>query len=519
MIPPGTADNGMHVHFLSLFSGVSACRRKSVRCLACVQDSDPKSEVALMNATRSFCLAAVLATIVGCSDSSDSPFQVEEAAPPPPPAIQPAQLRVTHAAPDAPDVNVYVDGARALEAVAFKQSSGLLTIDNPGAIEVEVRGLLPDGSEATVIGPVELVLEPGIRTDVVAYDTLFDANGDLNIKAKVLDPVAIESAIADVRVSVMHAAPAAGAVDIYVTGPDDPLASVAPIDAGFGDALGPLALQPDTEYRVRITGDGSEAVVYDSGTLSFAAGTEVLVLAINNTFKVGSNPVNLLAAGVEGAVELTDPGMGSAVRVVHNSADTPAVDVIVDGAAVLTGVPFPAASAYGDIEVPAGTYNVVVAANADNSIAPINVDLTLGQAESYTVLAIGSFAANTIEALVTNDDRRNIATAARVEVIHGSSIIAGEIPVDVYLTADGVIADAEPAIANLAYPGTTGQIPLTPGSYWVTVTTAGDKAVVAFDSGGTVALEAGVNYTVIARDPSPAEVVGNPLIQLTILTN
>ncbi|MEQ8802189.1 DUF4397 domain-containing protein [Haliea sp.] len=473
-----------------------------------------------MKVSRSLCLAAVLATIVGCSDSSDSPAQPEVTPPPPPPpAVQPAQLRVTHAGADAPDVNVYVDGELALEEVAFRQSSGLLTIDNPGSIEVEVRGVLADGSEVTVIGPVELVLEEGVRTDVVAYDALFDADGELNLKAKVLDPVAIEEDISGVRVSVMHAAPVAGDVDIYVTGPDDPLASAAPIDAGFGDALGPLALEPDTDYRVRITGDGSDAVVYDSGILSFPAGTEVLVLAINNTFKVGSNPVNLLAVGAEGATEVVDPSMGASVRVVHNSADTPAVDVIVDGATVLANVPFPAASAYGDIEVPAGTYNVVVAANADNSIAPIDVDLALEQTASYTVLALGSFAANSIEALVTSDDRRNIATAARVEVIHGSSIVAGEIPVDVYLTADGVIADADAAISDLAYPGTTGQIALTPGNYWVTVTAAGDKSVVAFDSGGTVTLEGGVNYTVIARDPSPAEIAGSPLIELTILVD
>jgi hypothetical protein len=473
-----------------------------------------------MKLTQSLCLAAVLATIVGCSDSSDSPAQTDVTPPPPPPpAVQPAQLRVTHAVPDAPSVNVYVNGELALEGVEFRQSSGLISINNPGAIDVEVRGLLPNGSEVSVIGPVELVLEEGVRTDVVAYDSLFDADGNLNIKAKVLDSVTVEDDIADVRVSIMHAAPAAGDVDIYVTSPGDSLSSAAPIEAGFGDSLGPVALEPDTDYRVRITGDGSDEVVYDSGTLNFPAGTEVLVLAINNTYKVGSNPVNLLAVGADGATEILDPGMGAAVRVVHNSADTPAVDVIVDGATVLAGVPFPSASAYGDIEVPAGSYNVVVAASADNSIAPINADLSLDQSQSYTVLAIGSFAADSIEALVTNDDRRSVATAAKVEVIHGSSIVAGEIPVDVYLTADGVIADAEPAIADLGYSETTGQIALTPGSYWVTVTAAGDKSVVAFDSGAAIGLEGGVNYTVIARDPSSVEVSGSPLIKLTILTD
>lgn len=468
---------------------------------------------------RSFlAVFAALLFLSGCSDSSDNAVESPDITPPVP-ATEPAELRITHASPDSPNVNVYVNGERALADIAFKQSSGLIVFEEPGLLEVEVRGILPGGSEVSVIGPVDITLEEGVRTDVVAYDTLFDANGDLNIKAKVLEPVAIESAINDVRLSVMHAAPAAATVDIYLTAPDDPLSSVTPIEAGFGDALGPLALEPDTDYRVRITGGGSDAVVYDSGTLSFTAGTEVLVLAINNTFKVGANPVNLLAVNAEGAAEVVGPALGTEVRVVHNSADTPAVDVFIDGARVLEAVPFPAASNYDDIQAPAGTYNVVVAANADNSIAPIDVDLTLEQTKSYTVVAIGSFAENSIEALLTVDDRRSVATEARVEVIHGSSIVAGDIPVDIYLTGDGVIVDAEPAIANLAYAGNTGQLPVTPGNYWITVTAAGDKSVVAFDSNGPLALEGGTNYTVIARDPSPAEVTGSPLILLTLLSD
>lgn len=473
-----------------------------------------------MKAIKHLALASVLPALFACSDSSDRTVSTPPVPQPePPPALEPAQLRVTHASPDAPDVNVYVNGDLALEAVPFRASSGLLTIADPGGLEVEVRALLPDASEVSVIGPVTLTLEPGSRTDVVAYDSVFDANGDLNIKARVLDPVAIEEGIQDVRVSVLHAAGGVGPVDVYVSGPDDTLASLAPLDLDFAQVIPPTALMADTPYRIRITPDGSDSVVYDSGTLQLEGGTELLLVAVNNTWGVGSNPVNLLAVGAEGADELLDPGMGAAVRVVHNSADTPAVDVIVDGTTVLDAVTFPNASGYGDLQAPAGTYNVVVAADADNSIAPIDADLTLDNGRSYSVLAIGSLVAGTVEALVTTDDRRKLATAAKVEVIHGSSIVAGEIPVDVYLTADGVIADAEPAISGLAYPDTTGQLAVTPGAYWVTVTAAGDKSVVAFDSGATIALEAGVNYTVIARDPSSAEVSGNPLIQLTLLAD
>jgi hypothetical protein len=36
------------------------------------------------------------------------------------------QLRITHASPDAPKVNVYIDGQLALGDVDYKQSSGTL---------------------------------------------------------------------------------------------------------------------------------------------------------------------------------------------------------------------------------------------------------------------------------------------------------------------------------------------------------------------------------------------------------
>ena len=468
---------------------------------------------------RKWFAVLVLPFLFACSDSNNNDPGTDPGGPGDGGDMELTQVRVTHASPDAPAVNVYIDGELALGPVEFKESSGLVELEGPVDIEVEVRGILPDGSEVSVIGPVTLTLEGGIRTDVLALGNLFDGEGNLSIAPKVLDGVEIEEGITDVRVSVVHAAPGVGTVDIYVTAPGDDLSAASPITASFEDAAGPVALAADTEYRIRITPTDTDTVVFDSGTLSFAAGTELVVAAVENTYKVGPSPVTLLAIGPEGASEVLDAGQWGAVRVVHNSADTPPVDVLVDGTEVLDAVPFTAASAYSDIEAAPGTYMVTVAADVDNTIAPIMADLPIAAAQSQTVIALGSFADSSITALVTDDDRRNIATTAKVEVIHGSYLVAAEIPVDVYLTADGVIADVEPAIPGLAYGETTGQLPLTPGDYWVTVTAAGDKSVVAFDSGATLALEGGVNYTVIARDPSAEEVSGSPLINVILLTD
>jgi hypothetical protein len=466
-----------------------------------------------MNRLARICAFLVVPFLFACSSSNNNNNNNDDN------DASPAQLRVTHASPDAPAVNVYIDGTLALEAVEYKQSSGLISFDEPGTLEVEVRGILADGSEVTVIGPAEITLEESIRTDIVAYDTVFDNAGALNIKPAILDPVTIEDDITDVRVTVLHAAPNVGAVDIYVTAPGDDIANTTPIDADFGDAAGPVALEADTDYQVRITPDGDNTVVYDSGSLTFPAGTELVLIAVENTFKVGANPVNLLAVGPEGAAEVMDVDMGAEVRVVHNSGDTPPVDVLINGTEVIDALTFPSATAYDDVQAPPGTYNVVIAADADNTIAPIDADLTLEQTLSYTAIAIGSLTEDTIEPLLTVDERRNVATEAIVRVVHGSYLVAAEIPVDVYLTPDGVIADADPAIAGLAYKEFTDQLSLPPGDYWITVTAAGDKSVVAFDTGGVLPLEGGVNYTIIARDPSAEEVSGLPLIRVTLLTD
>jgi len=423
-----------------------------------------------------------------------------------------AQLRITHASADAPAVNVYIDGELTLPGVNFAQSSGLASISGNSTVEVEVRGILPDQSEETIIGPVDLTFVSGERTDVLAI------NNWANIEPKILNPVEIEADITDVRVTVLHAAPEVGTVDVYVTAPGDDLANNTPAAAlSFGEAAGPVAISADTQYQVRITPTGTVDVVYDSGEVSFPAGTELVLAAVENTFKLAPSPVTLLAIGPASASQIPDIATGAAVRVVHNSADTPAVDILVNGTAAIKDLTFPNATQYDQLEAPAGTYTVAVAAAADPSIQPIVAEVTLKQTESYTVIAAGSLANDALEAIITEDARRNIATAAIVRVVHGA-YAAVDIPVDIYLTGDGVIADAEPVIAGLAYGEATAQLQATPSDYWVTVTAAGDKSFVAFDSGGTLALDSAVNYTVIARDLSEGQLSVYP-IDLSILTD
>jgi hypothetical protein len=135
---------------------------------------------------------------------------------------------------------------------------------------------------------------------------------------------------------------------------------------------------------------------------------------------------------------------------------------------------------------------------------PINIDdLELEAGVTYDVIAINEFPG--VEALLAIDDFRRLETAAKVRIIHASTVADSVSPdgVDIYVTALGTVIDdtVMPAIENFAYEANTGFIQLFPGEYTVTVTAAGSKdaAIGPVDVG----LEANGVYTFIARDPRP----------------
>lgn len=70
---------------------------------------------------RYLAIAPILAALIfttGCDDNDDVTLQPSQLA-----------LRVLHASPDAPKVNIVVDGDAVLEAVDYKTGPGFLSLD------------------------------------------------------------------------------------------------------------------------------------------------------------------------------------------------------------------------------------------------------------------------------------------------------------------------------------------------------------------------------------------------------
>lgn len=215
------------------------------------------------------------------------------------------------------------------------------------------------------------------------------------VAAAALAAIAAPTTAADeAMVRVLHASPDAPAVDIYVDGAKvgAPLA-----DLEFGELSTYVALPAGT-YAIKVCAVADASICpIDLAAVAVEAGKHYTIAATN------------ALASIEAQLIVDAPSPkedGTQVRVVHFSADTPAVDVLTqDGAAtVVDALAYPNATGY--LDLPAGSYDLKVCADADNSICPLDpgaLDLAAGR--SYSVFAIGSLTADpsTLTAVVGVD--------------------------------------------------------------------------------------------------------------------
>lgn len=199
-----------------------------------------------------------------------------------------------------------------------------------------------------------------------------------------------------------------------------------------------------------------------------------------------------LTAACDDDDDNTGPNGEARVRVVHASPDGPDVDVLVDDAVVLDGVPYLTASDY--LDVAAGARNLKVNA-AGTSTTVIDADVNLTDGTDYTVIASGLVAA--IEPIVLQDDNTTPAAGTvRVRAIHGAPSAPA---VDIYVTAAGAsLAGQLPALTGVEFGDVADYIEAPAGDYQVRVTLAGTQTVV-IDS-GALTLASGQVRTAIAVD-------------------
>jgi hypothetical protein len=191
------------------------------------------------------------------------------------------------------------------------------------------------------------------------------------------------------KVRVLHASPDAPAVDIYVNGTE------TLSDVPFGVISDYLEV-PAGEYQIQVfpasEEPATEGAVIDA-MLTFEAGTMTTVAATNNVATIEAQVIADAPAPVADQAQ---------VRIVHLSADAPAVDIAPDGAEpIVAELAYPTATDY--LTVPAGDYDLEVRPAGTMDVALQLDPVTLSAGTSYSVFAIGSLEGGTLTVIPAVD--------------------------------------------------------------------------------------------------------------------
>lgn len=280
-----------------------------------------------------------------------------------------SSVRVWHNSPDAPAVDVLVNGNRVLSNVPFEARSEYLQLP-AGTYQIQVN--VAGTSTAVFEGPV--TTQPGESYTAIAQ-------GSVTGKGEAFRVQILKDATSGSLVRVLHASPNVPAVSVFVNG------QRAVARLGALKATGYLALDPGTyDVAVALAGQPLSRAVLKT-KLTVADKTRYTALARGLLKGKGAQKLELAAQR-----DITSAPAGqSALRVWHLSPDAPRVDVWVNGKKAISRLAYKRATPY--LTLSPGTYDVEVRV-AGTRTTVFKGKVTTAAGKAYSATALGSVAKN-----------------------------------------------------------------------------------------------------------------------------
>ncbi len=404
-----------------------------------------------MKPTRFLNVVAILAlglVAAACDDDDDN-----LTAPNPPTTS--VSLRVVHASPDAPAVDIYVEGNNQplFSDVVFGEVSAFLNVPE-GTYNVQIRGAGAAPSSAPVFETGDLTLADGDVITAVAAGFL--ASNDPADQFRVLplferfDAPATGSA----RVRIVHASPDAPTVAIDVANDGTPeVASLARF-ADTGESG--VDLPAGAELQIGIWAGNPLARVTAFTTPALPAGSELFVIAVGrlNALPREADGFSLLAVGSTGAIGLI--GQNPVVYALHAGPDAPSVDIFAGNLELVDDIGFGELSI--PIQVPPAVYTLDFFGHAAGSMRPGGAPAgsfdtpALEAGQRYLAIATGFLSPDApgeqpFTLVAFRDDFEIDPTMAQVRAIHASP----DAPAVDIGTVSGNVID-QVVFDNLSYP-------------------------------------------------------------------
>lgn len=188
-----------------------------------------------------------------------------------------ARVRVVHASPDAPAVDIFVNNGKVFENLPYREYTEYVPLA-AGSYEFKIN---VTGTETTVT-TVSATVAAGRDYTVVAVG--YAGSGRTpGFSVRVLEDDNSLPANNGVKIRVMHAAAGAPTVDVYVTTPFETLMGKTPALAGvsFPANSGYLTV-PVGLYQARVAVAGTQTVAIDSHRLVTWANMVRTIIAVDN---------------------------------------------------------------------------------------------------------------------------------------------------------------------------------------------------------------------------------------------
>ncbi len=210
----------------------------------------------------------------GTTPPGDAPASAPTAAAPS--AAAQARVRVIHALPDGPPVDIYAGRDKLISGLAFKGPAAYVNVP----ARLSSARVTRAGEQATLLGPVDATLVAGKDYTAVMLGTVASRRVTPLLLAD--DNTPPDAAKAKIR--VVHAAPDAPPVDVLVD--DRPAIS----NLAFGKATDAYTQLDARTYQVKIAPTGATTAVLGPLPLALEAGKVYTVLAVG---RVGDKTLSL----------------------------------------------------------------------------------------------------------------------------------------------------------------------------------------------------------------------------------
>lgn len=340
----------------------------------------------MKNLTNRFLtLAAVLALSVGfagCSDDDDpmNPGGGTDLG-------TGVMLRVVHASPDAPAVDVYVEGVSdpVLANLAYTETSAYLDVA-PGTYNIQLRAHGADRMSAPAFETGDLPLPQGAVITAVAAGLLGSSDADMAFRVIPLVEDFADAGAGNAAVRIVHASADAPAVSIDVGNDGTPEINDFARFADSGAAG--VALPAGTPLDLGIWAGSPLARVTAFQTPALpAANIFVIATGLLSELPGDTDGFGLLAVGPEGTVGLIR--QNPTVFVLHASPDAPAVDVFAGGTdtELVDNLSFGNLSAA--VQVPPAAYSLDIRVQSSGALAATVATPELMAGQRYLAVASG----------------------------------------------------------------------------------------------------------------------------------